>query len=68
MLTRQLQDLQDEELDALSRQIGNHMESLKSNLHQVDGVVPAITKSKAALQQVLLKHLGEEQYGRVLLG
>lgn len=44
------------------------MESLKSNLQQIGGVVPAITKSKAALQQVLLKHLDEEQYSKVLLG
>lgn len=68
MLTQQLQDPQDKEMVTLSRQIGDHMESLKSNLQQIGGVVPAITKSKAALQQVLLKRLDEEQYGRVLLG
>lgn len=52
----------------LSRQIGSHMESLKGNLQQIGGVIPAITKSKAALQQVLLKHLDQEQYDGVLLG
>lgn len=59
---------QDEELITLSRQIGSHMESVRGNLQQIGGVVPAITKSKAALQQVLLKHLDEEQYDSVLLG
>lgn len=44
------------------------MESMKGNLQQIGGVVPAISTSKAALQQVLLKHLGNEQYESVLLG
>lgn len=61
-------DLDDEELVNLSQQIGSHMESMQSNLQQIGGVVPAINKSKAALQQVMLKHLDEEQYEKVLLG
>lgn len=44
------------------------MESMRGNLQQIDGVVPAITKSKSALQQVLLKHLDDEQYDSILLG
>lgn len=44
------------------------MESMKGNLKPIDGVLPAIVKSKAALQQVLLKHLDDEQYENVLLG
>lgn len=44
------------------------MESMKANLQPLNGVVPAITKSKAALQQVLLKHLDDEHYESVLLG
>lgn len=60
--------LDDEELVSLSQQIGSHMESMQSNLQQIAGVVPAIKKSKAALQQVMLKHLDEEQYEKVLLG
>lgn len=63
-----LQGLEDEELLTLSRQIGSHMESMKGNLQQIGGVVPAITKSKGALQQVLLKHLDKEQYETILLG
>lgn len=60
--------MEDEELITLSKQISSHMESMKGNLQQISGVVPAITKSKAALQQVLLKHLDDEQYESVLLG
>lgn len=44
------------------------MESMKGNLQQIGGVVPAIIKSKAALQQVLLKHVDAEQYESTLLG
>ncbi|KAJ0124641.1 hypothetical protein J7T55_005981 [Diaporthe amygdali] len=61
-------DLDDEELITLSKQIGSHMESMQSNLQQTDGVVPAISRSKAALQQVVLKYLDEDQYDKVLLG
>lgn len=61
-------DLEDEELVTISKQIGSHMESMKGNLQQIGGVVPAIVKGKAALQQVLLKHLDDEQYERVLVG
>lgn len=63
-----VQDLQDEELAALSQQIKSHMESLKGNLDQIGGVGLDINKSKAALQQVLLTHLDEKQYETVLLG
>lgn len=61
-------DLDDEELATLSKQIGSHMESMQGNLQQIDGVVPAISRSKAALQQLMQKHLDEEQYDKVLLG
>lgn len=62
------QDLEDEDLVALSQQIGSHMKSMKENLKQIEGVVPAIVQSKAALQHVLLQHLDDEQYDNVLLG
>ncbi|SPQ27263.1 ed9861df-e52d-4c43-86db-f7506a82d843 [Thermothielavioides terrestris] len=62
-------DLQDEEeLLALSQQIGSHMESMRSNLAQIEGVLPAIAKSRAALQGVLCELLSPEQYEQVLLG
>ncbi|KAH6622775.1 CENP-Q, a CENPA-CAD centromere complex subunit-domain-containing protein [Chaetomium tenue] len=61
-------DLKEEELLALSQQIGSHMESMKSNLGQIEGVLPAIAKSRAALQGTLCEHLEPEQYEQVLLG
>ncbi|KAK3900628.1 hypothetical protein C8A05DRAFT_35716 [Staphylotrichum tortipilum] len=61
--------LQDEdEMLALSQQIGNHMESMRSNLGQIEGVLPAIAKSRAALQATLCEHLDPEQYEQALLG
>lgn len=53
---------------AISQQIGNHMESLRSNLQQIDGVLPAIVKSRAALQGVLHQHLDPAQYEQAVLG
>ncbi|KAL1864743.1 hypothetical protein Daus18300_007545 [Diaporthe australafricana] len=61
-------DLDDEELMTLSKQIGSHMDSMQGNLQQIGGIVPAISRSKAALQQVVLKHLDEDQYDKLLLG
>ncbi|KAJ9138635.1 hypothetical protein NKR23_g8385 [Pleurostoma richardsiae] len=67
-ISNAFKDLEDEELVSLSRQIHSHMESMKSNLQQIDGVVPAIVKSKAALQGVLFQHLDAQQYAGILLG
>ncbi|KAL2024283.1 hypothetical protein VTK56DRAFT_8765 [Thermocarpiscus australiensis] len=61
-------DLQEQELLALSQQIGSHMESMRSNLGQIEGVLPAIAKSRAALQGVLCQYLDPEQYDQVVLG
>ncbi|KAK4118735.1 hypothetical protein N657DRAFT_659473 [Parathielavia appendiculata] len=61
-------DIQGEELLALSQQIGNHMDSMKSNLGQIEGVLPAIAKTRAALQGTLCEYLDPEQYEQVLLG
>ncbi|KAK4115463.1 hypothetical protein N656DRAFT_703156 [Canariomyces notabilis] len=61
-------DLQEEELLALSQQIGSHMESMRSNLAQIDGVLPAIAKTKAALQGALCQYMDPVQYDQVVLG
>ncbi|KAL2143466.1 hypothetical protein VTI28DRAFT_10453 [Corynascus sepedonium] len=61
-------DLQEEELLALSQQLGNHMESMRSNLGQIEGVLPAIARARAALQGTLCEQLDPEQYEQVLLG
>jgi len=44
------------------------MESMRSNLGQIEGVLPAIAKSRAALQATLCEHLDPEQYEQALLG
>lgn len=41
---------------------------MKSNLGQIEGVLPAIAKSRAALQGTLCEHLDPQQYEQVLLG
>jgi hypothetical protein len=44
------------------------MDSMKGNLQQIDGVTQQLTKSKAALQEVLVKHLDIQQFEHTLLG
>ncbi|KAI8159825.1 hypothetical protein K4K49_007456 [Colletotrichum sp. SAR 10_70] len=61
-------DLEDEELQGLASQVGNHMESMRNNLQQIEGVVPQIGKSRAALQDVLFRHLDQQAYENVLFG
>ncbi|KAK4098243.1 hypothetical protein N658DRAFT_477523 [Parathielavia hyrcaniae] len=61
-------NIRGEELLALSQQIENHMESMGSNLGQIEGVLPAIAKTRAALQGTLCEYLDSEQYEQVLLG
>ena len=41
---------------------------MRVNLQQVEGIVPEMAKSQAALRMVLMKHLDAEQYDRVVLG
>ncbi|KAK0639362.1 CENP-Q, a CENPA-CAD centromere complex subunit-domain-containing protein [Cercophora newfieldiana] len=60
--------LEGEELLGLSKQIGSHMESMKGNLQQIDGVLPAIVKTRAALQGVLHRYLDPLQYDQAVLG
>ncbi|KAK8134402.1 hypothetical protein PG984_006414 [Apiospora sp. TS-2023a] len=58
----------DDELRGLAYQVGNHMESMRSNLQQVEGVAPAIAESRAALKMVLMPSLDAAAYEKVLLG
>ncbi|KAI1767087.1 CENP-Q, a CENPA-CAD centromere complex subunit-domain-containing protein [Hypoxylon sp. FL1150] len=60
--------LQDEELSGVAGQIANHMESMRGNLQQMDGVVPAIAKSQGLLRATLQAHLDREQLESVILG
>ncbi|WDK10570.1 hypothetical protein CGRA01v4_01849 [Colletotrichum graminicola] len=61
-------DLEDDELRGLAGQVGSHMESMRNNLQQIDGVLPQIVRTRAALQDVLFKHLGQQNYENVLFG
>ncbi|KAH7039959.1 CENP-Q, a CENPA-CAD centromere complex subunit-domain-containing protein [Microdochium trichocladiopsis] len=61
-------DEQDKELASLATQIANHMDSLKGNLRQIDGVVPAIGQSQAALRARLLEHFDTDVVDKVVLG
>lgn len=58
----------DEELVKVAQQLGSHMESMRGNLEQIEGVVPAMEKTKGALQGVLQKYLDEKQYEQVAFG
>ncbi|KAF6800176.1 kinetochore protein fta7, partial [Colletotrichum sojae] len=62
------EDLEDDELRGLAGQVGNHMESMRNNLRQIEGVVPQIGRTRAALQHVLFKHLDQQTYENVLFG
>lgn len=60
--------LEDDELKSLASQIGSHMESMRGNLQQIEGVGPAIAESRAALKMALMPHLDPSSYEQVLLG
>jgi hypothetical protein len=60
--------LQDEEMKDVALQLGGHVDRIRANLQQAEGIVPEIAKSRAALQTVLMKHLDREQYEKVILG
>lgn len=56
------------ELTALATQIADHMETMRGNLAQIDGITPALAGGRAALVDVLATHLGKERLEDVLLG
>ncbi|OTB13496.1 hypothetical protein K445DRAFT_320042 [Daldinia sp. EC12] len=58
----------DDELAGLAGQIANHMESMRGNLQQIDGVVPAIAKSRGLLRAALQSRLDREQLDNIILG
>ncbi|KAI3328032.1 hypothetical protein HD806DRAFT_347399 [Xylariaceae sp. AK1471] len=61
-------DVRDEELLGVARQINNHMQSMRGNLYQIDGVLPAIAKSHALLRTTLQPHFGRKQFENIMLG
>jgi hypothetical protein len=52
----------------MSKQVANHMESMRGNLQSIQDILPKMGKTKAALQGVLQKHLSQQQFETVLLG
>ncbi|QUC16538.1 uncharacterized protein UV8b_00779 [Ustilaginoidea virens] len=58
----------DDDLHPLAVQLGSHVDSVRANLEQVDGIVPQLASSRAALRAVLLKHLDLRQYEQAILG
>ncbi|CAM1509062.1 Fc.00g028010.m01.CDS01 [Cosmosporella sp. VM-42] len=58
----------DETLNPLALQLAGHVESIRSNLQQADGIVPQIRHSRAALQDVLFRYLERGSYEQVILG
>ncbi|KAI1445721.1 CENP-Q, a CENPA-CAD centromere complex subunit-domain-containing protein [Annulohypoxylon stygium] len=60
--------LEGDELLGLAGQIASHMESMRGNLQQVDGVAPAIQRSQGLLRAALQKRLGKEQLENLILG
>jgi peptidoglycan hydrolase CwlO-like protein len=65
---RFVQDTKDEELLSTSQQIASHMESIQKNVQPIQEVLPAIARSRAALQSVLQTHLSPQQLDRILIG
>ncbi|KAI1090108.1 CENP-Q, a CENPA-CAD centromere complex subunit-domain-containing protein [Rostrohypoxylon terebratum] len=61
-------DLEGEELLGLAGQIASHIESMRGNLQQVDGVALAIQRSQGLLRAALQKSLGKEQLESLILG
>lgn len=61
-------NVQDEELLSLAAQINNHMETMRGNLQQIDGVLPAIAESHALLRTTLQPQFGQKQLDNIVLG
>ncbi|KAI1457849.1 CENP-Q, a CENPA-CAD centromere complex subunit-domain-containing protein [Annulohypoxylon moriforme] len=61
-------NLEGEELLGLAGQIASHMESMRGNLQQVEGVAPALQRSQGLLRATLQKRLDKEQLESVILG
>ncbi|KAF7542394.1 hypothetical protein G7046_g10171 [Stylonectria norvegica] len=60
--------LDDPTLQPLSLQLAGHVESMRGNLQQTEGIAPAVARGRAALQDVLLRHLDRGAYEQVVLG
>jgi hypothetical protein len=62
------QDIENGEIKDLALQLSGHMDSIKTNLQQVDGLLPQMAHTKAALRRVLNQHLDQKSYQKAVLG
>ncbi|RFU28019.1 hypothetical protein B7463_g8335, partial [Scytalidium lignicola] len=51
---------EDEDYTAIMQEVTGHVESIRGNLNQVQGIGQAMAKGNAAVQATLFDHLGEE--------
>jgi len=58
----------DKNLQAIVKELGNHMDSIQGNTIQIKGIGQAMTKSKAAVQVTLSDRLEDGQCRDVVLG
>ncbi|KAH7002241.1 CENP-Q, a CENPA-CAD centromere complex subunit-domain-containing protein [Ilyonectria destructans] len=61
-------NLADPDLQPLALQLAGHVDSIRGNLQQGDGITPQLARTRAALQDVLMRYLDQEAYGQVILG
>lgn len=66
--TNTRQDLVGMPLEPLVLQLAGHVDSIRGNLQQAEGVTPQLDRTKAALQDVLQRYLDADAYEHVLLG
>ncbi|KAF4436917.1 cylicin II [Fusarium acutatum] len=63
-----LKDIVNTPLEPIALQLTDHVESIRGNLQQADGLTPQLSRTKAALQDVLQRYLDEGTYEQVVLG
>ncbi|TWU78862.1 hypothetical protein ED733_007588 [Metarhizium rileyi] len=58
----------DDEIHPLAMQLGDHVNSIRENLEQTEGILPSVARSRALLRAVLLKHVDQRLYEQAVLG
>lgn len=59
---------QDADILDVAKQINNHMESMRGNIQQINGVLPAIAESHALLKTALQPQFSQKQLEHIVLG
>ena len=58
----------DGDLEALSRQILPHLESLRGNISQLDGIGEALVRTRAIVDNVLYEKVEPHAYAHIVSG